>query len=239
MAGSSKRKRRTLKVSGDWKPIFVLLGRLCVGALVFLCVILLILRWFNPPVTPLMGVRALQSYWSGTEYTRRWNWISIDSIPKHVQQAVIAAEDARFTRHYGIDFFAMEMAMSSKRSSRTRGASTITMQTVKNVFFWPGRSYIRKGLELGITPFADFLWGKRRTLELYLNIIEWGNGIYGIEAAARYHFKKSARDLTAQESAALAAVLPNPRRFSPKSLSSLSRRRFERILREMRETQTP
>ena len=192
-----------------------------------------VFRFIAPPITPLMIIRAVE-YWShGDPAWKGWEWKPLSYFPVHVQQAVVAAEDSRFTDHWGVDLSAVEEAIDdSDERSKPRGASTITMQTVKNVFLWPGRSYIRKGLEALMAPIAGVVWGKRRTLELYINVIEWGQGVYGLEAASRYYFNKPANQLDIREAAALAAILPAPRRLSPKSLSSTSQRRYQRILRE-------
>jgi monofunctional biosynthetic peptidoglycan transglycosylase len=180
-----------------------------------------------------MIIRAVE-YWSeGTSAFKGWEWKPLSYFPVHVQQAIVAAEDARFTDHWGVDLSAVEDALDdSDERSRPRGASTITMQTVKNVFLWPGRSYVRKVIEGGMAPIAGLLWGKRRTLELYLNVIEWGEGVYGLEAASRYYYNKPANQLDLREAAALASILPAPRRLSPRSLSSSAQKRYQRILRE-------
>ncbi len=191
------------------------------------------LRVVAPPVTPLMLIRAVEYWWEGKNVEMRWKWTKLSTVPVHVQQAVIAAEDARYLQHWGIDLSAVEDALEDGAGQqKVRGASTITMQTVKNVFLWPGRSYVRKVLEAGMALVAGTVWGKQRTLELYLNVIEWGEGIYGIEAAARYHYGKGVEALSSSEAAALAAVLPSPRRVSPHRLSGPARRRFMRIQRE-------
>jgi len=190
-------------------------------------------RFIGPPITPLMMIRAVE-YWSrGDSAFKGWEWKPLSYFPTHVQQAVVAAEDARFTEHWGVDLSAVEDAIDdSDGKAKPRGASTITMQTVKNVFLWPGRSYLRKCIEAVMAPIAGIVWGKRRTLELYLNIIEWGEGVYGLEAASRYYFQKPAHQLDIREAAALASILPAPRKLSPKSLSAASSKRYQRILKE-------
>jgi monofunctional biosynthetic peptidoglycan transglycosylase len=165
------------------------------------------------PPTPLMLVRAA----SGADMVR--DWTPIESISPHLAAAVVAAEDTRFCSHHGFDLEALTAAWRGYRSSvrgrRLRGGSTISQQTVKNVFLWPDRSWARKALEAWLTIYAETIWSKRRMLEIYLNVAEWGDGVYGAEAAARKHFGKAARELIAPEAARLAAVLPNPRRWSP------------------------
>ncbi len=193
-----------------------------------------------PPLTPLMLIRWVESFWGNSDGSRAWRWLPMNSIPTHVAQAVVTAEDSRFMRHWGIDISAVSEALSGSNGRRQlRGASTITMQTVKNLFLWPGRSYIRKGFEWLMAPVAGAVWGKRRTLELYLNVIEWGDGIYGIEAAARYYFHKPASRLTVTEAAALASILPNPRKLSPLRMSHTAQKRYARIVKELAATEIP
>jgi len=207
--------------------------------LVWLLVVF-VYRFINPPITPLIVIRYVQSLWSGVDREQSLSWIPLASIPLPVQQAVVAAEDSRFMDHWGIDVGAVGTVLDQTQGRRRlRGASTITMQTVKNLFLWPGRSYIRKFLEALMAPVAGFVWGKRRTLEIYLNVIEWGDGIYGIEEAAREYFHHGARDLTVREAAALASILPNPRKLSPALMSHVTRRRYDRILREWSRVQVP
>lgn len=203
-------------------------------------VVVLAYRIVRPPATPLMVIRYLQAAWNSEVSFRSWSWISLRKLPAYVPQAIVTAEDSRFVEHWGIDLSAVGDAIDAAGGRRRlRGASTITMQTVKNLFLWPGRSYIRKLVEWSMAPIAGFLWGKRRTLELYVNIIEWGAGIYGIDAAARHYFRKSAAQLSVSEAAALAAILPNPRKLSPIRMVHSTRLRYERILREYAATQLP
>lgn len=193
----------------------------------------LVFRFVAPPITPLMVIRAVE-YWADAKPAiRGWEWKPLAYFPTHVQQAVIAAEDSRFMDHWGVDLSEIEDAIDdSDEKAKPRGASTITMQTVKNVFLWPGRSYLRKAVEAVMAPVAGLVWGKRRTLELYLNVIEWGEGIYGLEAASQYYYGRPASQLGIKEAASLASILPAPRRLSPKSLSNASERRYQRIVRE-------
>jgi monofunctional biosynthetic peptidoglycan transglycosylase len=187
-----------------------------------------------------MAIRAVEYWFQGKAIIRGWQWRELSQIPRHVQQAVVAAEDARYTEHWGIDLLAVEDALEEGEGrKRLRGASTITMQTVKNVFLWPGRSYLRKFLEAGMAVVAGTVWGKYRTLELYLNVIEWGEGVYGIEAAAQHHYGKGVKALSASEAAALAAILPAPRRSSPRERSGPVKRRYLRIMREAHTVRLP
>lgn len=225
---SRRRKIRFLD-----RPALAAVWRWCRLIVMAWVVSVVFFRFINPPVTPLIGIRAVEYLYVGKPALREWDWKPLSYFPLHVQQAIVAAEDARFMDHWGIDLSAVEDAIDdSDDRSKPRGASTITMQTVKNVFLWPGRSYLRKGLEAVMAPIAGILWGKRRTLELYLNIIEWGEGIYGLEAAAQYYMNKPAAQLTLHEAASLAAILPNPRKLSPKSLTTASEQRYRRITRE-------
>ena len=207
-------------------------------AIVWFCVTVLF-RIVNPPVTPLMVLRSLEYRWQGKQVRTRWEWIPLSAIPISVQRAVVTGEDARYMNHWGLDLGAFRDALSHPKKTGPRGASTITMQTVKNVFLWPYRSYVRKALELMLAVPTGIIWGKRRTLELYLNVIEWGPGIYGIESAAQTYFGVSAAKLSTLQGAQLAAMLPSPRTLSPHRLSSVARKRVERILKEYPGTKVP
>lgn len=197
---------------------------------------LVILYRFVPvPVTPLMVIRiAEQAFDSKKEMRLYKDWVSIEKMSRHAPQAVVAAEDQKFTDHRGFDFEAMEKAWeNNKKGKRIKGASTITQQTVKNVFLWPSRSYVRKGLEAYFTVLVELLWSKERILEVYLNVIEMGEGVYGIEAAAQTYFNKSASKLSQSQAALIAAVLPNPRRWSPARPTGYIRGRQAWIMRQM------
>lgn len=171
-------------------------------------VLLLTFKFVNPPMSSLMVWRVLQ----GEEVTQQW--VPLNRISPNLIRAVVASEDARFCQHFGIDLQELEHAIARARRrndvTAVRGASTISMQVTKNLFLWPARSLFRKGIELAITPLMEVFWSKRRILEVYLNIAEWGPGIFGAEAAARYHFGKRARDLSVYQASLLAAALPNP-----------------------------
>ncbi|WP_370867715.1 monofunctional biosynthetic peptidoglycan transglycosylase [Brevundimonas sp.] len=190
---------------------------------------IVIQRWAAPPTTFLMVSRALGG--DGLSY----RWRSLDDISPRLVQAVIASEDSTYCTHRGFDMKAIERALkanarSEKRGSgRVRGGSTISQQTAKNAFLWPGRDWIRKGLEAGYTVAIETVWGKRRIMEVYLNIAEWAPGVYGAEAAARHWFGKPASELTPGEAARLAAILPSPRRYSAASPGPYVRRRASRI----------
>lgn len=177
-----------------------------------------------PPVTLLMVQQAVAG--KGLDY----RWRSLNHISPRLVEAVIASEDARFCSHDGFDFEAIEKAMDSNaRGGKVRGGSTISQQTAKNVFLWPGRSWIRKGLEAGYTVLIETVWSKRRIMEVYLNVAEWAPGVYGAEAAARHWYGKDADQLTAREAARLAAILPSPRRYSASKPGPYVRRRASRV----------
>jgi monofunctional biosynthetic peptidoglycan transglycosylase len=168
-------------------------------------VAVILYRFIPPPVTPLMVIRAVE----GRGLDHRWR--SMDKISPTLPRALIAAEDAKFCDHRGFDFEALQKAYENNESGRKiRGGSTISQQTAKNVFLWPGRSYVRKGLEAWFTVLIETFWGKRRIMEVYMNSIEYGSGIYGAEAAAQRYFGVSADKLTQAQSARLAAILPSP-----------------------------
>lgn len=182
-----------------------------------------------PPVTFLMASRLVGG--EGLSY----RWKGLNDISPRLVEAAIAAEDSTFCAHHGFDMKAIERALQAnarveKRGrGRIRGGSTISQQTAKNVFLWPGRDWIRKGFEAGYTVLIETVWGKRRIMEVYLNVAEWAPGVYGAEAAARHWYGKSARDLTAREAARLAAILPAPRRYQAASPGPYVRRRASRI----------
>ncbi|HJR40602.1 MAG TPA: monofunctional biosynthetic peptidoglycan transglycosylase [Gemmatimonadaceae bacterium] len=178
---------------------------------------LVYLRFFPPVVTMVQLQRALESPFVKGPYSHRAEWVELDALPAHVGHAVIAAEDGRFYLHRGFDWEELDAArrQAERRNRPPRGASTITQQLVKNLFLTTHRSYVRKGIELSLTPLAELILPKRRILELYLNVVEWGPGVYGIEAASRYHYRKPARRLTREQAARLAAILPAPRRRTP------------------------
>lgn len=156
------------------------------------------------------------------------DWVPLSAISPALARAVIASEDQRFCDHWGVDFVELQAVLDDE-GGPARGASTITMQVAKNVYLWPGRSYIRKGLEIPLALLIDTLWGKRRVMEIYLNVAEWGEGLFGAEAAAQHYFKKSARALNAAEAARLASVLPNPILRDAGRASTASRRVLGRM----------
>jgi monofunctional glycosyltransferase len=192
-------------------------------------------RFVPVPITPLMVIRLWEQAWDEKKDLRLTkDWVSMSKISRHMPQAVVAAEDQKFLDHWGFDMEAMEKAWEgNKRGKRIKGASTITQQTAKNVFLWPNRNFVRKGLEAYFTLLMELLWSKERIMEVYLNVIEMGDGIYGIEAAAQSYFKKPAAKLNRSEAAVIAAVLPNPRRWNPSRPTGYIRGRQSWIMRQM------
>ena len=195
-----------------------------------------VLRFLPVWVTPLMVIRCFQQVSEGKSLKLSHDWVTLEEISPSLPVAVIASEDARFLEHHGFDYKAIEHAAKRNREhpeKRKLGASTISQQTAKNVFLWPGRSWVRKGFEVYFTTLIELLWSKQRIMEVYLNSIEMGDGIYGAQAVSEEHFGKNAKDLSRAQCALIAATLPNPRRFSSKSPSSYMLKRQGRILREM------
>jgi monofunctional glycosyltransferase len=193
-------------------------------------------RFLPPPMTPLMIIRVFEQVADGKEMKLKKDWQPIDRISPNMALAVIASEDQLFLEHYGFDFKAIEKAYESnnkKKRTTVRGASTISQQVAKNVFLWPGRSWIRKAFEVYFTFLIEIFWSKERILEVYLNVVEMGNGVYGAEAASMYYFKKPAANLNQDQAALLAAILPNPRRWSPVSPTAYIQKRKVWIKRNM------
>ena len=214
-----------------------ILGILLKVTLAFLALSVLsviVLRFMAPPFSALMVERRIGSWFAEGKYSPTYKWVSLDKIAPVMSAAVIASEDQKFSDHYGFDIDAIQRAMGhNERSPRTKGASTLTQQTAKNMFLWSSRSWLRKGVEAYFTVLLETFWGKGRILETYLNIVEFGDGIYGVEAAAQYYFRKPASRLNSEEAAILAAVLPNPRRYKVKSPSPYVRDRQQWILQQM------
>ncbi len=197
----------------------------------------LVLRFVPVWFTPLMFIRVVQQSQAGEETKLHHHWVSLDKMSPALPTAVMASEDARFLEHHGFDYKAIEQAAirNMKHPERSKhGASTISQQTAKNVFLWPGRSWIRKGFEVYFTVMIELFWSKERIMEVYLNSIEMGDGIYGASAVAEYHFNTTADQLTRKQCALIAASLPNPRCFNSAKPSSYMLKRQSRILREMK-----
>lgn len=198
-------------------------------------VLVILFRWIPIPYTPLMAIRAIENKSAGKEMVLSHDWVPIEEISPNIQKAVIASEDGTFLTHYGFDFSAIQKAVkNNSKGKRLKGGSTISQQTAKNIFLWQGRSYLRKGLEAYFTVLIEIFWSKERIMEVYLNSIEMGDGVYGIEAASQHWYRKSANDLTKFEAAGIAAILPNPRKYKATNSSSYIERRKGRIVKHMR-----
>ena len=206
------------------------------GLLVGLSILLVVaLRWMPVYITPLMVGRTVGQIVTGEKVKCVHTWVPIEQMSKSMPLAVVASEDNLFMQHHGFDFTQIELAIKeAKRGGRHRGASTISQQTAKNVFLWSGHSYIRKGLEAYFTVLIEALWSKERIMEVYLNSIETGDGLYGVEAVAEQNFDTTADQLTARQCALIAATLPNPLRFDSANPSSYMKKRRSQILRLMR-----
>jgi monofunctional biosynthetic peptidoglycan transglycosylase len=196
-------------------------------------VYIILLKWVNPPVT-VTEISSWLSLW-GTDKTLQKTWVSYDEISQHAKLAVIASEDQLFTDHNGFDFKSIEKAMKhNQRSKKIKGASTISQQVAKNVFLWQGRSWFRKGLEVYFTFMIENIWGKQRILEVYLNVAQMGEGVFGIEAASQLNYHKSAATLNREEAAMIAACLPNPIKYTINPPARITAYRQRKILVQMR-----
>jgi len=195
----------------------------------------ILFKWVPIPFTPLMVTRIIEFKLDGEDAIYSHKWVPLEEISPNLQKAVIASEDGNFLKHNGFDFKAMQKAFrNNSKGRRIKGGSTISQQTAKNVFLWQGRSYIRKGLEAYFTVLIELFWGKERIMEVYLNSIEMGNGVYGAQEAARHWYRKTAINLTLREAAGIAAILPNPRKYKASNSSSYIERRKDKIMRVMR-----
>jgi len=210
-----------------WKAMLWFFGFSILSVIIF--------KWVPIPFTPLMVTRIIEFKLEGKDAIYSHKWVPLEDISPNLQKAVIASEDENFLKHNGFDFEAMQKAFKNNSKGRKlKGGSTISQQTAKNVFLWQGRSYIRKGLEAYFTVLIELIWGKERIMEVYLNSIEMGNGVYGAQEAARHWYSKTATNLTPREAAGIAAILPNPRKFKASNSSSYINRRKDKIMRVMR-----
>ena len=193
---------------------WTILWKTCLAFFVVSIVSVVVYKWVPVPITPLMLIRDIEQFKNGQGIIMEHDWVPLEEISPKLQLAVVCSEDQNYLKHFGVDWGAIQKAMKeNEKGKRVRGGSTITQQTAKNVFLWQGRSYLRKGLELWFTLLIEVFWSKERIMEVYLNSIEMGNGIYGAEAAAQHWFHKSAKKLSKDEAAAIAAILPNPLRY--------------------------
>lgn len=222
-----------IKTRGLGLKVLRFLKRLFIFLFVFQLFYIFLLKWVDPPIT----LTQLGSWITGNGLKR--DMIDAKEMSPYAKLAVICSEDQLYPDHSGFDWKHIEKAMeyNKRKPGRVRGASTISQQVAKNVFLWQGRSWIRKGLEVYFTFMIETIWGKKRILEMYLNIAEMGPGIFGIEAAAQNYFKKSAKQLTRQEAAMIAACLPNPKKYTVKPLSSFVANKYPWVMRQMNNLQ--
>ena len=224
-----------MKTKSKNKSFFSRLGRLVRNLVILFFAIsigwVVLARFVPVYVTPLMFIRTMEALAAGEAPRNTKDWVSIDKISHNMVQAVVASEDNLFMQHHGFSVTDIEKAIKhNKKGKRIRGGSTISQQTAKNVFLWPKRSYLRKGLEAYFTVLIELFWSKERIMEVYLNVIEMGDGIYGVQAAAQTYFNKDALQLTKSQSALIAACLPNPRKYSASNPSSYIQRRKSKIV---------
>lgn len=226
---------RKKKKNSGFKRLVRYLALAATAVFLFTFFQVLALRFVNPPFT--FGTtydRVIQVLKGKTWQKPAWHWTSLDNLSSHLKKAVLAAEDQRFLDHHGFDFIELKIVLKDLFSAgKTRGASTITMQTARTIFLLPSRSVIRKVLEAYYTVLIELLWNKQRILEVYLNTVDWGKHILGAEAASRHYFNRPARTLTREQAARLAAILPSPRRWSPVKPGEHVRWRQKRIMAAM------
>jgi len=212
------------------KKLFRLLLKVSLWFFGITIAFVILFKFVPVPFTPLMITRVFEHKSQGKPMTLSHDWVSLDKISPNLQKAVIASEDGNFLTHNGFDFKAMQLAFKhNQKGKKIKGGSTISQQTAKNVFLWQGRSYLRKGLEAYFTVLIEFIWGKERIMEVYLNSIEMGDGVYGAQEASRVWYRKDAANLTKNEAAGIAAILPNPRKYKATNSSSYINRRKARI----------
>ncbi len=217
------------------KKLFLFIKKLMLWFLEISFVLVVVLKFVPVPFTPLMITRAVEQKIDGKEIVCMHDWVALDEISVNMQKAVIASEDGTFLTHHGFDFKAMQKALkNNSKGKRIKGGSTISQQTAKNVFLWQGRSYVRKIFEAYFTVLIEIVWGKERIMEVYLNSIEMGEGIYGIQAASKYWYNKNAENLTTKQAAGIAAILPNPRKFKATNPSNFIINRKAKVLKLMR-----
>ncbi|MEM6052678.1 monofunctional biosynthetic peptidoglycan transglycosylase [Erwinia sp. P7711] len=227
MKGSQKKGFHRLK-SWGLRAVFTLVGLWIAGIVLF--------SFLPVPFSAVMAQKQAGAWLRGDfGYVAHSDWVGMDDISPWMPLAVIASEDQKFPDHWGFDVQAIQSVLDSEGGGRIRGASTLSQQTAKNLFLWDGRSWVRKGLEAGLTVGIETVWTKRRILTVYLNVAEFGEGVFGVEAAAQRYFHKPASRLTMSEAALLAAVLPNPIRFRASAPSGYVRQRQQWILRQMRQ----
>jgi monofunctional glycosyltransferase len=229
------RKSNGIFKGGFFRLVFRIIKLLFVVFVLGSIFFVLLYRFVNPPITFLMIQRGFERKAAGKDWKIDKQWVNFDEIAEPMKWAAVAAEDQSFLENHGFDFSAIEKAYEKNaHSKKLIGGSTITQQTAKNVFLWPGRSIIRKGFEAWFTLLIDIAWSKKRTMEVYLNVIEMGDGIYGVEAASEAYFHKHASELTNQEAAAIAVIFPSPLRWSAVKPTRFLRHRRYLIMKNMR-----
>lgn len=234
-ASNTKSRSKGLFRGGILKLIFRILKLALILFFAISILWVLLYRFVNPPVTWLMVSRGFERKSDGKDWKIDKKWIDFDDISDPMKRAAVAAEDQKFLDHFGFDFKAMERAIEKNaHNHKLQGGSTISQQTAKNVFLWPGRSYIRKGFEAYFTILIELFWSKKRIMEVYLNEIEMGDGIYGVEAAAQNYYHKSASDLNTYQAAAIASIFPDPLKWSPTNPSDVLRHKQYLIRKNMR-----
>jgi monofunctional biosynthetic peptidoglycan transglycosylase len=236
------KNKNTKKPSGK-KPIFNLIAKWLKWIfIVFFSSTLffvILYRFVNPPITTFMAYQTASQFFKGKDLKFEKKWVKIEYISPNMIRAVIAAEDNRFVNHWGIDTKAIKEAVEHNKDGRTtHGASTISQQTAKNVFLWPSRSYLRKGLEFYFTLLIEGIWGKKRIMEVYLNVIETGKGFYGIEKASQKYFNTNSSKLTDSQAALIAATLPSPQRYNPVNPGNYMISRRDQIISLMYKIET-
>ena len=232
----TRRRKTSPKKSGNaFSKILRFIGKALLWFFVLSVSLTLLYRFVNPPITWLMVQRGFERKSDGKDWKVDKKWRSFDELSSNLKYAAMAGEDAHFLQHNGFDVKSIQKAYSKNKNGRSvKGGSSISQQTAKNVFLWPGRSWVRKGFEAYFTVLIEFLWGKKRIMEVYLNVIEMGDGIYGAEAATQHYYNKPAVSLTKREAALLVSVLPNPLRWSPKKPTPYIYKKQYLILRNMR-----
>jgi len=235
MAKKVKGRSAKLHRSGFWRLTLYILKLVFILFFGISILWVLIYRFINPPVTLLMIERGFERKHDGKEWKIDKQWVDFDNIADPMKRAAVAAEDQKFLDHFGFDFKAMEKAIDkNSKSHKLIGGSTISQQTAKNVFLWPGRSYVRKAFEAWFTLLIEIFWSKKRIMEVYLNEIEMGDGIYGVQAASQAYFHKDASKLTQHQAAAIASIFPDPLKWSPIDPSERVQHRQYIIMKNMR-----
>ena len=238
-----KRKKNSPKGKGFFglllHKLFVLAKWIAILFFASSLFFVILFKYVNPPVTTFMLYKATSDLFHGNKFKISKKWVPVENISPNMIRAVIASEDNRFVDHWGIDTKAIQEAVDhNKKGKRIHGASTISQQTAKNVFLWPSRTYIRKGLEFYFTMLIEFIWGKQRIMEVYLNVVETGKGYYGVEKSARNNFNTSASRLTESQAALIAASLPSPRRYNPSKPGRYLMSRRDQIISLMYKIET-